>query len=56
MGIAHDTGVFQYTCTSSKTMQIAGKLMDKGIAFTDILDKTYFENIPSAPDHRACPA
>ena len=43
MGIAHDTGVFQYTCTSSKTMQIAGKLMDKGIAFTDILDKTYFE-------------
>ena len=24
MGIAHDTGVFQYTCTSSKTMQIAG--------------------------------
>ena len=28
MGIAHDTGVFQYTCTSSKTMQIAGKLMD----------------------------
>ena len=43
MGIAHDTGVFQYNCTSSKTMQIAGKLMDKGIAFTDILDKTYFE-------------
>ena len=43
MGIAHDTGVFQYTCTSSKTMQIAGKLMDKGIAVTDILDKTYFE-------------
>ena len=43
MGIAHDTGVFQYTCTSSKTMRIAGKLMDKGIAFTDILDKTYFE-------------
>lgn len=43
MGIAHDTGVFQYACTSSKTMQIAGKLMDKGIAFTDILDKTYFE-------------
>ena len=25
MGIAHDTGVFQYTCTSSKTMQIAGQ-------------------------------
>ena len=26
-----------------RPMQIAGKLMDKGIAFTDILDKTYFE-------------
>ncbi len=26
-------GVFKYTCTSSKTMQIAGKLMDKGIDF-----------------------
>ena len=43
MGIAHDTGVFQYTNTSSKTMQIAGKLMDKGIAFTEILDRTYYE-------------
>ena len=43
MGIAHDTGVFQYSCTSSRTMQIAGRLMDKGIPFSDILDKTYFE-------------
>lgn len=43
MGIAHDTGVFQYSCTSSKTMRIAGELMDKGISFTEILDKTYFE-------------
>lgn len=57
MGIAHDTGVFQYTCTSSKTMRIAGKLMDKGIAFTDILDKTYFEK--TYLQHQitgACPA
>lgn len=43
MGIAHDTGVFQYSCTSSRTMQIAGKLMDKGIAYTEILDSTYYE-------------
>ena len=41
-------------------MQIAGKLMDKGIAFTDILDKTYFEKISfstrsqGVPCLRAC--
>lgn len=43
MGIAHDTGVFRYTCTSPETMRIAAKLMDKGISFTEILDKTFFE-------------
>lgn len=43
MGIAHDTGVFQYSNTSSETMRIAGRLMDKGIAFSEILDKTYYE-------------
>jgi len=43
MGIAHDTGVFQYSCTSSRTMEIAGRLMDKGVGFTEIVDKTYFE-------------
>lgn len=43
MGIAHDTGVFQYTCTSPETMCIAGKLMGKGIPFTEILDRTYYE-------------
>lgn len=43
VGIIHDTGVFQYSCTSSKTMNIAGKLMDKGINYPDIVDKTFFE-------------
>lgn len=43
MGIAHDTGVFQYSCTSSRTMEIAGKLMEKGIAFSEILEKTFFQ-------------
>ena len=43
VGIIHDTGVFQYSCTSSKTMNIAGRLMDKGINFPDIVDKTFFE-------------
>lgn len=43
VGIIHDTGVFQYSCTSSQTMNIAGRLMDKGINYPDIVDKTFFE-------------
>ena len=43
VGIIHDTGVFQYSCTSSRTMNIAGFLMDKGINYPDIVDKTFYE-------------
>lgn len=43
MGIAHDTGVFQYNCTSPKTMRAAADLMDKGIDFSGILDDTYYK-------------
>lgn len=48
-GIIHDTGVFQYTCTGSRTMEIAGKLITKGIDFTKIIKdsfytKTYAQN------------
>lgn len=43
MGIVHDTGVFQYSNTSRKTMEIAGKLMEKGIPFTEIIDKTFYK-------------
>ncbi len=43
VGIVHDTGLFQYSCTSSKTMQAAGFLMDTGIDFSRIVDKTYVE-------------
>ncbi|MBQ8184762.1 MAG: bifunctional oligoribonuclease/PAP phosphatase NrnA [Lachnospiraceae bacterium] len=43
LGIVHDTGVFQYSCTSSRTMEIAGKLMDKGIEFTKIIDDTFYK-------------
>lgn len=42
-GIVHDTGVFQYSCTSAKTMSTAGVLMEKGIDFSRIIDKTFFE-------------
>ena len=48
-GIIHDTGVFKYSSTSARTMEIAGKLMDKGIDFGSIIDnsfykKTYIQN------------
>lgn len=43
MGIAHDTGVFQYSCTSPQTMEIAAELLRKGIDGNEIIDKTYYE-------------
>lgn len=43
LGIVHDTGVFQYSCTSEATMQIAGKLMSKGIDFSRIIDDTFYK-------------
>ncbi len=42
VGIVHDTGVFQYSSTSSQTMAIAGKLMDTGIDFSKIVDDTFY--------------
>lgn len=48
-GIIHDSGVFKYSSTSAETMNIAGKLMEKGIDFQSIIDdgfyaKTYIQN------------
>lgn len=48
-GIAHDTGVFKFSCTTARTMQIAGKLIEKGVPFGKIIDdsfykKTYVQN------------
>lgn len=49
VGIIHDTGVFKHSNTSEKTMNIAGKLISKGINFSDLIDesfyaKTYIQN------------
>ncbi len=41
-GMVHDTGVFQYSCTSAKTMNIAGILMEKGINYSKIIDDTFY--------------
>ena len=43
LGIVHDTGVFQYSCTSPETMEIAAELMRKGIKSDEIIDKTFYE-------------
>ena len=43
LGIVHDTGVFQYSCTSRKTMEIAGNLMEYGFNTSELIDKTYYE-------------
>lgn len=42
-GIAHDTGVFQYSNTTSKTLNTVGMLIDKGFDFTKIIDETFYQ-------------
>ena len=42
-GIVHDTGVFQYSSTSPQTMRIAAELMEMGIDFSRIIDKSFYE-------------
>lgn len=42
VGIAHDTGVFRYSCTSSRTMAVTGWLMETGIDISKICDETYY--------------
>jgi phosphoesterase RecJ-like protein len=41
-GMVTDTGCFQYSCTSSETMNAAGVLMDKGIDYTSIIHRVFY--------------
>lgn len=43
IGIIHDTGVFQYSNTSPKTMKIAAELISYGFDFPELIDKTFYE-------------
>lgn len=43
IGIIHDTGVFQYSNTSPKTMKIAAELISHGFDFSELIDKTFYE-------------
>jgi phosphoesterase RecJ-like protein len=42
-GIIHDTGVFQYSSTSPRTMQIAAELMKTGFDFNRIIDESFYQ-------------
>lgn len=43
LGIVHDTGVFQYSCTSPSTMVAAAELMKTGIDYSKIINDTFYE-------------
>ena len=42
-GIINDTNVFKNNKTTPHTMEIAGKLMAKGVSFGKIIDETFFK-------------
>lgn len=42
-GIIHDTGVFKHSNTGLRTMEFAGKLMEKGISFGTIIDESFYQ-------------
>lgn len=43
IGIVHDCGVFQYSNTSSRTMEIASKLIAYGFNFSQLIEETFYE-------------
>lgn len=43
IGIIHDTGVFQYSNTTPRTLEIAAKLIAYGFDFPKLIDETFYE-------------
>ncbi len=43
VGIIHDSGVFQYSNTSPKTMEIGAKLIQYGFNFPKIIEETFYQ-------------
>lgn len=41
-GLIHDTGVFKHSNTSRRTMETAGRLIEKGIPFGKIIDESFY--------------
>lgn len=42
-GIIHDCGVFQYSNTSPRTMEIGAKLLSYGFHFSALIEETFYE-------------
>ena len=42
-GILHDTNVFKNSNTTAKTMEIAGRMIAKGIDFSRIIDESFYK-------------
>ena len=42
-GIIHDSGVLQYSNTSPDTLRTVAMLIDKGIPFSEIIDRSFYE-------------
>lgn len=43
LGIVHDTGVFKFSNTTRQTMDIAGRLIEKGARNTLVIDGTFYK-------------
>lgn len=43
LGIVHDTGVFKYSNTTKRAMEIAGALIEKGARTTLVIDGTFYK-------------
>ncbi len=43
IGIIHDTGIFQYSNTSPRTLRIAAELIEYGFDFPRLIDETFYE-------------
>ena len=43
LGIAHDTGVFQYSNASPKTFRVVADLLETGIDASRIIDETFYQ-------------
>ncbi len=43
LGIVHDTGVFKHSCTSRRTMEIAGHLLELGANSARIIDESFYQ-------------
>lgn len=43
IGIIHDSGVFQYSCTSPGTLAAAAKLISFGFDFSKLIEETFYQ-------------